>query len=58
MNRIVRNLLKSLHPEQIPWPGSILYNAAARTPAGLPPSSCKASKRKIFLDFHEEHEAS
>lgn len=29
MNRIVRSLLKSMHPEQIPWPGSILYNAAA-----------------------------
>jgi len=29
MNRGVRKLLKSLHPEGIPWPGSAIYNAAA-----------------------------
>lgn len=31
MNRTVRNLLKRLHPESIPWPGSAIYNAAARS---------------------------
>lgn len=31
MNLTVRKLLKRLHPEVIPWPGSTIYNAVARS---------------------------
>ena len=31
MNSMLRRLIKTIHPEGIPWPGSLLYNKISRS---------------------------